>query len=429
MSSYAIACPQCRATLRSSRPLPEKKKVRCPQCGISFTTPAALTATVSVVPPPSDSVRARIIASLAGTFLLGSAVVTGLYATRPGMAPIPVAKEPKETNAKNDKAKRQADEDRLAEQRRQLDEQRRQLEEEKKHLAFARLMHKADEALAKKEYANAEKVYREALKTYPDDADAKNGVNAAKSSRLTAEAAMARAKEEKEKRQAEIARLLEQGKEAMDKKDFAAALRAYTKAQQLAPEDAHVSKALEEALAAVDADADEKKKLTENPRRRDDDRETALAAYQRFMKQAALDMENRRYPDALVNFQEALRIKPDDADALQGLADVRAAVAKLVRQRAQYEALMLHAAAAVRQFQHDEAIRIYEQVLQQMPNDPQATQALKQAKYDRALTRGRLALAANRPREAIDYFEEALQIAPDDPAARALLNQARLRQR
>ncbi len=429
MSSYAIACPQCRATLRSSRPLPENKKVRCPQCGISFTTPAVLMATLLPESPPSDSVRARIIASLAGTFLLGSAVVTGLYATRPGMAPIPVAKEPKETHANNDKAKRQADDDRLAEQRRQLDEQRRQLEEEKKRLAFARLLHKADEALSKKNYADAEKVYREALKFYPDDADAKNGLSAAKSSRLAAEAATAHAKEEKEKRRAEIARLLEQGKEAIDKKDFAAAIRAYTKAQQLAPDDARVSKALDEALAAVDADAEEKKKLTENQRRRDDDREAALTAYRRFMKQAALDMESRRYPDALGNFQEALRIKPDDADALQGLADVRAAVAKLVRQRAQYEALMLQAAAAVQQFQHDEAIRIYKQILQQMPNDPQATQALKQAKYDRVLTRGRLALAANRPRDAIGYFEEALQIAPDDPAARTLLNQARLRQR
>lgn len=427
MSSHAIACPQCRATLRSSRPLPESKKVRCPQCGISFTTPAALTATVSAVPPPSDSVRARIIASLSGVFLLGGAAVTGLYVTRPGVSPIPVAGEPKETRVKDDKHK--VEENRLAEQRRQLDEQRRQLDEEKKRLAFARLMHKADEARTKKNYAGAEKVYREALKIYPDDADAKNGLTAAKTSRLAAEAAAARAKEEKEKRQPERARLLEQGKKAMDKKDFAAAVRAYTKAKQLAPDEARVSKALEDALAAVESVADEKKKLAENPRQVDDEREAVQAAYQRFMKQAAVDLENQRYPDALGNFQEALRIKPSDADALQGLADIRAAVAKLVLQRAQYEMLMLQAAAAVQQLQYDDAIRIYKQILQQMPNDARATQALKQVKYGRSLTRGRLALAANRPRDAIGYFEEALQIAPDDPAAMALLNQARLRQR
>ena len=596
MSSRAIPCPQCRAALRSDRPLAENKKLRCPQCGASFRAPAdhgATSATptggewaVSSVQtshrpwptaPASTGSRMGVVALLAGVFLLGGMVIAAVYLAQP--QPVPAAVEDK-------KEPRASEEDpRLAEERRQLDEERRQLEEEKKRLTFARRMREAEEALTKKQYAAAEKAYTEALKLYPEDADAKNGLTAAKTSALAAEAVATHAKEEQQKRDAEITRLLEQGKAAMEKKEFAAAVRAFTMAKQLAPDNAEASKALENALAAADADAGEKKKLADyqmhldagraaltggrfeeavrefqaalkilpddataainlqtaqnrlaagaevakrqeafadlmqraraalDARRPDQavpplkeavklfpddknakkmlraamldaatveaeytrlmalgdsamtrqrfeeanrlftqagevlpgdraaadkaraaadaatDRQAALVAFQRFMTQAGIDMENQRFVSAVRNFQEALRIVPNDASALQGLADARSALAAAERRRAQLDALMVKGATAVQQSQYAEAVRFYNDALQMATGDPRVLRGLTQARYGRAMQAGRQALATNRNADAIRYFEEALQLAPGDPAASALLAQAHIRRK
>ncbi|HEY7314358.1 MAG TPA: tetratricopeptide repeat protein [Gemmataceae bacterium] len=601
MSSHVVACPYCHSGLRSSRPLPENKKVRCPQCGASFTTPAAVNATTSTAPPPlppqtledasnlrpSTRVPVWVPALFAGVFILGGMTVAGVYLAqpRPSVLPsLPPAEEPK-TASNEGEDKRKGEDDRLAEERKKIDEERRQLEQEKQALAFARLMRQAEDALTKKHYAEAEKAYQEALKLRPDDADAKSGLTAAKTSALAAEAVQTHDKEERQKRETEIARLLEQGKTSMGKKEYAAAVRAFKIAKDLAPDNADVGKALEDALAAADADAGEKKKLADYQNHLDagraamtaqrfdeavrefqaalkilpddqtaalnlktaqnrlaagadlakrqdayadlmqqaqaalkakrpdqaipllkealklfpddkntqkllrtakldadsaqaeysrlmaradaamtqqrfeeanrlytqaaqalpgdptasaraeqaataaTDRRAALVAYQRYMTQAGLDLENGRVAAAIRNYQEALRVIPGDANALQGLADARAAVAAGARQRAAFDALIARGAVALQKLQYAEAIGIYKEALQIAPNDARALRGLGQAKYGRAMQQGRLALQANRQQDAIRYFEEALILVPGDPTAMALLAQARIRRK
>ena len=596
MSSRAIPCPQCRAALRSNRPLPDNKKLRCPQCGTSFrvstdsgetiaTAASGQRAASGMQTAPrlhytaqgSSGSRVGVVALLAGVLVLGGMIAAAMYLTQPQSSPS-VVQPKKESRASEDDR-------RLTEERRQLDGERRQLEEEKKRLAFARRMREAEEALTKKRYAAAEQAYTEALKLYPDDADAKNGLTAAKTSALAAEAVAAHAKEEEQKRDAEIARLLEQGRAAMGKKEFAAAVRAFTMAKQLAPDNADASKALEGALAAADSDNGEKRKLADyqshldagraaltagrfeeavrefqaalkslpedataainlqtaqnrlaagadlakrqeafadlmqraraalDARRPDQaapplkeavklfpddknakkllraamldsatveaeytrlmalgdsamtghrfeeanrlftqagevlpgdraaadkaraaadastDRQAALVAYQRFMTQAAIDMENQRFVSAIRNFQEALRIVPNDANALQGLTDGRVAHAAAERRRAQLDALMVKGATAFKQSQYAEAVQFYNDALQMATGDPRIMRGLTQARYGRAMLAGRQALATNRNADATRYFEEALQLAPGDPAASALLAQARIRRK
>ncbi|HWG44785.1 MAG TPA: tetratricopeptide repeat protein [Gemmataceae bacterium] len=599
MLSHAIACPQCRAALRSSRPVPEHKRLRCPQCGATFTTPNNPASAATPPPLPltlssdpsmtevSSGSRLWVPALFAGMFIVGGLAVAGVYLAQPRPpAPQPpptLVEEPKPP--REDEDKRQADEKQLAEQRRKLDEERRQLEEDKKLLDFARRMRKAEEALKEKNFAEAEKGYRDALKLYPDNADAKSGLLAAKTSALAAEAVTTHTKEERQKRETEIARLMEQGKAAMGQKEFAAAVRAFTIAKQLAPDDGAVGKALDDALAAADADAGEKKKLADYQRHMDagrlamtaqrfedavsefqaalkilpgdrtaglnlktaqnrlaagadlakrqdayadlmqraqaalnakrpdqaapllkeasklfpDDKNTrkmlkaamldaataqaeynrllalgdaamtrqrfeeanrlytqagqtlpgdaeaagraqaaanavtnrqaALVAYQRFMAQGTLNLENLRYPAAIRNFQEALRVVPGDANALQGLADARAAVVVLNRQRVLFDALLLKGTAALQQLQFGPAIAAYTEALQVVPNDPRALVGLTKARYGQAMVQGRVALAANRQQQAILAFELALQQAPGDPTAMALLTQARIRRK
>jgi tetratricopeptide (TPR) repeat protein len=523
-------------------------------------------------------------ALFAGVFLLGGMIVATVYLAQPRPAPPPPAESPPPVHVE-DHERRHAEEKELAEEREKLDEERRQITEEKKRLAFARLMRQAEDALTKKHYVEAEKSYGDALKLYPEDADAKTGLVAAKTSALAAEAVTAQAEEDHEKRQTEVARLLEQGKTAMGRKEFAAAVRVFTVAKQLAPEDADVRKALDDALAAADADAVEKQKLADyqkhldagrtamtaqrfddavkefqaalkvlpgdataainlktaqnrldagadlakrqatfadlmeraqaalNAKRPDraiqplsaahklfpDDknvrkllqsakldaasaqaeynrllalgdaamnrqrfeeanrlftqasqvlpgdavatdkaqaalnavtnRQAALVAYQRFMTQAALDLENQRFTSAIRNYQEALRVVPGDANALQGLADARAALATLNRQRMQFDALLQNGNIALQKLQFVEAIQAFTEALQIVPNDARARRGLSQAKYGRAMVQGRLALAANRHQDAIGYFEEALVQVPGDPTAMALLTQARIRRK
>lgn len=596
MSSRAIPCPQCRAALRSDRPLPDNKKLRCPQCGASFRVPADNGETIATTAggqwpmsgvqtaprlhytaPGSSGSRMGVVALLAGVLVLGGMIAAATYLTQPQSSPSVV--QPKKESRASEEGQR------LTEARRQLDEERRQLEEEKKRLAFARRMREAEEALTKKRYAAAEKAYTEALKLYPDDADAKNGLTAAKTSALAAEAVASHAKEEQQKRDTEIGRLLGQGRAAMAKKEFAAAVRAFTMAKQLAPDNADASKALEGALAAVDADAGEKRKLADyqthldagraaltagrfeeavrefqaalkslpedataainlqtaqnrlaagadlakrqeafadlmqraraalNARRPDQavpplreavklfpddrnvkkmlraarldastveaeytrlmalgdsamtrhrfeeanrlftqagevlpgdraaadkaraaadavtDRQAALVAYQRFMTQAAIDMENQRFVSAIRNFQEALRILPNDANALQGLTDARSALAVAERRRAQLDALRVKGGTPLQQARFAEVLQSYNDALQTANVESRTLRGLAQVRYSRAMLAGRQALATNRNADAIRYFEEALQLAPGDPAASALLAQAQNRRK
>ena len=158
-------------------------------------------------------------------------------------------------------------------------------------------------------------------------------------------------------------------------------------------------------------------------------RQAALVAYQRFMTQGALNLENLRYPAAIRNFQEALRLIPGDANALQGLAEARAAVVALNRRRTLFDATMLKGATALQQLQFASAIVAYSEALQIAPNDPRALAGLAKARYGQAMTQGRIALAANRQQDAILAFEVALQQAPGDPTAMALLTQARIRRK
>jgi hypothetical protein len=39
MPVHTVTCPECESTLKSNKPIPQGKKIKCPECGTSFTTP------------------------------------------------------------------------------------------------------------------------------------------------------------------------------------------------------------------------------------------------------------------------------------------------------------------------------------------------------------------------------------------------------
>jgi tetratricopeptide (TPR) repeat protein len=539
MSSSNLSCPRCFAALRSSRSLPENKKVRCPQCGTSFKTPSAVGANLpeearliayepSLEPMPAEASDSRwgVVALFASMFILGGMAVAGVYLAQPN-SPSAVADSPTKPSAgKTDESKPASA--RRSEERRQLEDERRQLEREKKRLAFDKLMGKAEEALKNKRFADAENSFKEALKLIADDPDAQNGLKVAQASRRATEETAARVQQEKKQRDEEIARCLERGKAAMKKNDFAAAVQAYAEAKRLAPDDASIGKALEAARATAAGDAAEKKKLADYQQHLEDGRAAMVAEryddavrafqaalnvlpgdaaaardlqiaqkrlsddvdtakkrekYNELLQEAQKALDAKRPDQAVPYLKQAVKLYPDDketrrllkkatldsataqneyrrlmalgdaamtrqspdeakryyaqaAETLPGdeQATTKAKIAAsastdLAAKRQQFDVLMLQAAAASRQLQYAEAITVYNQALQLIPNEVRATQLLAQAKYSQALTLGRIALAQNRIRDAINLFEEALLLMPNDPAATALLAQARLRTR
>src|SRR5579862_8508882 len=41
MPAYSITCPECRATLKSSKPVPAGQVLECPKCRVMFAAPAS----------------------------------------------------------------------------------------------------------------------------------------------------------------------------------------------------------------------------------------------------------------------------------------------------------------------------------------------------------------------------------------------------
>jgi hypothetical protein len=142
MSNQTLACPQCRTSLRSNRPLTGQQMVRCPQCGNHFQAATSPTApTVLEMPPTAPPLPAVTpgssqtlilfgIALLASIFILGSGIAAILYIGR---------------TSGDDLARLEAERKALADEREKLNADHRKLD-------FADLMRKGDAAMAKTSY-------------------------------------------------------------------------------------------------------------------------------------------------------------------------------------------------------------------------------------------------------------------------------------
>jgi tetratricopeptide (TPR) repeat protein len=332
--------------------------------------------------------------------LVGAGVAAALVAARgPGR---PDAAAAAKADAEEQK--------RLEAERRKLDEERDRLERERRRAEFARLLHEGDAAHAKGQHADAERAYAAALKLFPHDEAALKGLVAAR----TAQAVAARGDEEKGRRQAEYARLMDRGKEALAARQFFAAVQAFAGAAQLVPGDPAAARGLAEAQEAAAADQGERKRQ---------------ADYQDHMDAGRAAMEAQRYPDALREYLAALRLVPDDPAALRGQKAAEARLEDAREQeerRAGFARLMEKAKGALRNKRYDEAVEALEAALRLSPGDPEVKQMLQEATRARRAARGRYddvmqqadaALSAGRYEEAGRLYGEALALVPDDPAA------------
>jgi tetratricopeptide (TPR) repeat protein len=404
-----------------------------------FGLPFLIAVTVSVI--------------LGGSIITAAIVFSG---SRPATAVVPVKGD---TVASNDDADKKLDAE-----RKKLDEEKRAVDAKAQKLEVAQLLVKAQSALAKGNHAEAETIYEQAMKFDPSNADVIQGVLTIKAHQLT----QAKAKEEEQKRQVETDALVADAQKLIGEKKLREAIGKLESALVLAPKSKPVldlltqtrisldtdqtdqrnvtafrkhmdaakvallaerfAEALREYTSALtlrpeDLEAQNGKRVAENKLDGLKDNDKRKAAFNDFMERARQAMINKRFNDALNAVRPALKIYPDDNEAKRIAADaeVRLKTAKTTNDR-----LVTAGEEALRLGRMEEAKRLAEEATRNWSEDARAEKLLRQADggianmrtaqdaYLRFAQQGALALSMNRFAEAVAAYTEALRLAPLD---------------
>lgn len=404
MTLPTIHCPQCLRALKLAQPPREGKRVICPRCGNRFTPPVPATPEESIAvelmpddAAPAPSIRRKPLALAAvGACLFVALSVAAAVVVTQGIAHQPVVEKPEEPPptikevppAEDGKATQLA----------------------KRHADFDKLMAQANQALAGQRYEEAVKAYTEALELFPQNLDAAKGASLARKEL----AALTRDKQEADRWAADFARLMEEGKKALEAKQYAQAVRAYETALALVPGQADATRAAAEARDKLAADVDEKKKL---------------ADYEKFMAAGRAALVAQRYPDAIREYASALGVLPNDAAALDGKRMAEKGIAEVQtdeKRRDAYAEAMKFAAGALQARKYNDAVAAYEAALKLYPGDRDAAQGVKAAKdalataaaaFNNLMAQGQAAAGLGRWEEAVRTYAEAARLMPDNPAA------------
>lgn len=268
-------------------------------------------------------------------------------------------------------------------------------------------------ALAARNYDEAIRQADTALDYKPGDAEAGQLKTEAQNARDAAAAKAAATQQAYET-------AMQAGRHALEKNDYAEAIRQANAALESKPGDADANQ--------LESQAAGRQKIAAAAQAQRQQYESAMTAGHN-----ALAAGN--YDEAIRQAQGALAIEPSDADAMKLISDAQAqenAAAEAAAHRQKYDAAMAAAHGAFSNQQYDEAIRQADIALDNEPGDSGATQlksdAQAQAKsaaaaqarrhaYESAMAAARSALQSNKYDTAIAQAKVALENVPDDPEA------------
>jgi tetratricopeptide (TPR) repeat protein len=259
-------------------------------------------------------------------------------------------------------------------------------------------------ALQTKSYDQAIKSFQQALKLMPNDASALKLLQQAQDAQGAAAAAAA-----------SFQKAMEAGQAALTKMNFAAAVKSFSDAVKLDPNDARARQLLQKAQQAL-ADAERQAR--------------ALANYQKAMSAGQTAMTAKRYADAVTAFKEALRLAPNDQKAQTQLQAAQQALqdsgkTKTPDSAKQFNDAMQKAAAAEKGKRYGEAVKAYQDALKLRPKDADAQAGLKQNQFSLHLSNGQQYLDNSMWVAAQGEFEAALRIFPNNDQAKKLLQKAK----
>ena len=171
----------------------------------------------------------------------------------------------------------------------------------------------------------------------------------------------AKGKEEEMERQ--YKELVSQGDAAMGSKDYDQAIQKYEAAKQikddgtLPPKIAKAKQALEAAKAEQAKDAE----------------------YNKLMAEAKQALDEKDYAFAKSKYQEAGKVKPDEPEPPIKIKEIEKLIADQMAQEQAFNEYMAKGDKAFLGHEYDNAITNFKEALKIKPNDPDATQRLKEA--------------------------------------------------
>jgi len=285
---------------------------------------------------------------------------------------------------------------------------------------FNKLLTTGDENISKLKYLEAIDNFKAALSIKPG--------NQVASDKLTnAEKLLANVNADKAKLEAEFNRLLASGDENVSGQKYTEAIDNFKGALALKAGDKVATAKLanaEQLLAKVNAD-----KAKQD------------AEFNRLLAAGDNNVSGQKYPEAIENFKDALKIKPADPGATAKLANAEQLLAKVNTDKAKLEAEFNRLLAAgdnnVTGQKYPEAIENFKDALKIKPADPGATAKLAnaeqllarvnadkaklEAEFNRLLAAGDNNVSGQKYLEAIENFKGALALKAGDKVATAKL--------
>jgi tetratricopeptide (TPR) repeat protein len=312
-----------------------------------------------------------------------------------------------------------------------LDEELARRRAQERAVSYNRLMARGRTALKGKHYSDALEAFGEALKLRPDDAAALKGRREARQAlELARKAPPSTLDPRDRKRLADFKLAMDAGRAAARKRDYRAALNAYSQALVLMPGDRTATEARDAARNLLEQEA--------------------RAKYDGLMTQGRTAVKAKRHADAVKAFGEALKVRPGDATALKEQREAQKALELArkgpprppdpgeKRRLADFKLAMDAGRAAARKKDYRAALNAYNQALKLIPGDRTATEARdaaqrlldqevaakrkadeakRTAEFNRLVAQGRTAFKGKRYADAVKAFGEALKVKPGDATA------------
>jgi tetratricopeptide (TPR) repeat protein len=241
---------------------------------------------------------------------------------------------------------------------------------------------------------------------------------------------------DRDRRKLEASGYLRDGKEALGKKDYTTAEKAFNNALKVGSDDADIKAAALAGLVEVRSALDSLK-------RNQDDETKRKEQIARLLTQARKDLSDKQLAAAVLGFESALALAPDDQGIRKELLAARAIVEADQAEKkklAEYQDHMTAGRAHLVAQRFQDALREFLAALRVVPGDVQATQGQRAAEaglkapvvarnndveFQDRLARSRRAVTDRRFQEAIDLADSALRLIPGNEEGRKQLQAAR----
>ncbi len=326
-------------------------------------------------------------------------------------------------------------------------------ENRQKENSFRSYVNAGDKAFADKDYNEAQIAYTEALKIKPDDEVT------AKLNSIEKQKARDKIEEEQRKNEDLYNSFVKAGDKALNEKSYDEAKLAYNEALKVKPNDAAVTAKLNsinqnlytgfvtagnnalkqklyneakdaynEALKIKPNDGPVLAKLDVIEKQKIQDK--IEEEYSGYMNAGDKAFNDSSYDAAKIAYDEALKIKPNDAAALAKLNSIakqknNEQIEEQNKSKTLYMSFVNAGDKAAKEKSYDEAKLAYTEALKIKPNDASVIaklNSINQNIYNSFMSAGNKALDEKSYNEAADAYNEALKIKPNDAAALAKLS-------